>query len=361
MNPRILSSRLALAASAGVLAVAVPAHADLTLNFFGDVNYEVEHAEETSNTFKAATLDLFANQTEGKFSFIGEMIIEAFGSNNFNQDIDRLEVMYRPTEWLRLRAGRLRSAFGYYGDAFQNGRYFMTPVGPPLAYEGEGIEGIVPSHSIGLHVDVTYPLGDERGKLTLDTEVLNGRGVGLDDIPVFEDNNNGKAVNLRLRYVGEGRLEGLVIGGNVYIDDIPENNDEASELDETRELDHPAIHELVLNGHAAYVADGIHLIGEVSWFRHREHGAEMSTQVLALYGEAGYTFGDVTPYARFESVRYSDENIYFTASGIPSEEVRQLSTGARYAASASVAVKLEGGLDLQESHAHVIAQAAFAF
>jgi hypothetical protein len=359
MSPRIHPARVVVVA--GVLAAGAPAHADLTLNFFGDVNYEVERAEETSNSFKAATLDLFANQTEGKFSFIGEMVIEAFGTNDFNQDIDRLEVAYRPTEWLRFRAGRMRSAFGYYGDAFQNGRYFMRPVSPPLVYEGEGIDGIVPSHSIGLHADIAYSLGDERGKLTIDAEVLNGRGVGLDDIPVFEDNNNSKAINARLRYVGEGRLEGLVIGGNLYVDDIPENNDEESETDETRELDHPAIHELVLNGHAAYVTDGIHLIGEASWFRHREHGAAMSTQVLALYGEAGYSVGDVTPYTRFEYVHYSDENIYFTASGLPSEDIRQLSAGAKYAASASVAIKLEGSLDLEDSGGHLVAQAAFAF
>jgi hypothetical protein len=354
-----MRSRIHLCTIAGVLAFAGTARADLTLNFFGDVNYVVEHEGETSNTFQAAALDIFASQTEGKFSFIGEILIEAFGDNSFDQDIDRLEVAYKPTDWLRFRAGRLRSAFGYYGDAYQNGKYFMTPVTWPEMYEGDGFEGILPSHSIGLHGDLSYALGGERGKITVDAEVLNGRGNGLDDVPVFEDGNNSKAINLRLRYVGEGRLEGLVVGGNLYIDDIPTGTQE-DEPD--AELDHPAMHELVIGGHAAYVTDRYHAIAEAAWFRHREHGQTMTIETLAVFGEVGYKFEDVTPYTRFEYVHFDEaEDPYFVASGVPVETVRLWSVGVRYAASASVALKLEGAADLWDGHGHALAQAAFAF
>jgi hypothetical protein len=345
---------------AGVLGTASAARADLTLNFYGDVNYAVEHVETTSNSFQAATLDIFASQTEGKFSFIGEMVIKAFGTNSFHQDIDRLEVSYRPTPWLRFRAGRLRSSFGYYGDAYQNGKFFMTPVSWPGMYQGDSFDGILPSHAIGIHGDASYNLGDERGKLTLDAEVLNGRGTGLDDVPVFEDHNNGKAINLRLRYVGAGTLDGLTVGGNLYLDDIPANSASAEVLDDTPE-DHPAIHELVLGAHAAYVTDRVHVIGEAAWFRHREHGSEMTIATLAAFGEAGYSFGDLTPYSRFEYQHISDEDPFFMSSGIPAEDIQLLSVGVKYVASSSVAVKVEAAADLGTDHRHAIAQAAFAF
>ncbi|HEX3760865.1 MAG TPA: porin [Kofleriaceae bacterium] len=343
---------------ASALAAGGAARADVTLNFFGDINYSMQHDDATSNTFQASTLDVFATQTEGKFSFIGEMIIEADGTNEFSVDIDRLEVAYKPTPWLHFRAGRLRSAFGYYGDAYQNGKYFMTPVSWPLMYEGNGFDGIVPSHSIGVHGDAAYGLGEDRGKLTLDVELLNGRGTALDSVPVFHDDNNSKAVNLRLRYVGDGSLAGLVVGGNVYVDDVPAETADAAEVPDDA---HVAEHELVLGGHAAYVTDHVHLIGELAWFRHRTHDTHMDSRTLAMFGEAGYSFGDVTPYARYEYTHFYEPDPYFVASGIPFVDIHLLSAGVKYAASASVAVKLEGAVDLDTSHRHVLGQAAFAF
>jgi hypothetical protein len=360
MRPRIL-----LPSIASVLVAGGAARADVTLNFFGDINYAVQHAaveneSSTSNTFQAATLDVFATQTEGKFSFIGEMIVEALGTNEFSVDIDRLEVAYKPTPWLRIRAGRMRSAFGYYGDAYQNGKYFMTTVSWPLMYEGDGFDGILPSHSIGIHGDVAYSLGDDVGKLTLDTEVLNGRGNGLDDVPVWKDGNNSKAVNLRLRYVGDGKLAGLTVGGNAYFDDIPQPEIEVTN-DNTGELAHPAMHEIVLAGHAAYITDHLHLVGELAWLRHRPHGSDMTMRTIAMFGEVGYSFGDLTPYTRYEYTHYYEEDPYFVSSGIPFHDLHLLSGGLRYAASASVAVKLEGAADFVTAHRRLLAQAAFAF
>jgi hypothetical protein len=344
MTPRILCASIA-----AVLAAAGAARADTALNFAGDVAYEVERDEQITNSFTASNLDILATQSEGKFSFIGEMIVEAFGSNEFVIDIDRLEVEYRPRSWVRFRAGRIRSAFGYYGDAYQNGKFFMIPATMPQTYEGDGFDGIFPSHAIGAHVDFAYALGGDDRKLTLDAEVLNGRGLDLGEVPAFEDSNAGKAVNLRLRYVGGG----LTAGGNLYVDDIPRNT--------TLGVEHPAIHELVLAGHVAYITDHLHVIGEAAWFHHREHGTEIIHRTLAAFGEAGYVLGDYTAYARFEYTHFSDADPYFTTSGIPFVDLNLLSVGVKYVASASVALKLEAGADVVERHRHAIAQAAFAF
>ena len=353
-----MRARLSCTVAAGMLAAAGAARADVTLNFFGDINYAVEHEAEnqTTNSFQAATLDVFATQTEGKFSFVGEMIAEALGTNSFEIDFDRLEVAYKPKSWLRFRAGRMRSAIGYYGDAYQNGKYFMTPVSWPEMYESARADGVLPSHSIGIHGDAAYDLGNEHGKLTLDAEILNGRGAGLDDVPVFEDHNNSKALNFRLRYVGDGSLAGLIVGGNLYIDDIPTHNGETDE-----EAPHPAMHELMVGGHLAYVTENLHLVGEAAWFRHREHGSDMTTQTIATFGEIGYKVGDVTPFARFEYTHFYEEDAYFMASGLPSDDTQQLSVGGKYIASASVAFKVEGAVDFHRSTSHALAQAAFAF
>lgn len=334
-----------------VVAAHGTALADTTINFFGDINYNVEKREVTTNSFQAATLDMFATQREGKFSFIGEVVIEAFGENEFGIDVDRLEVTYQALPWLRLSAGRLRSAFGYYGDAYQNGKYFMLPASWPEMYEGDGFDGILPSHAIGVHADATYELGHDNGKLTLDAEVLNGRGIALDVIPVFKDDNNAKAYNVRLRYVGQDQLDGLIVGGNAYLDEVPEGSE------------HPAMHELILAGHAAFVTHDVHLISEVAWIRHRELGDGPQHTTLAAFGEAGYTLSDLTPYLRYEYTQYSDVDPYFAASGLESEDHHLISAGVKYTASASVAMKLQAGVDIDPARTDYLAtaQAAFAF
>jgi len=117
----------------------------------------------------------------------------------------------------------------------------------------------------------------------------------------------------------------------------------------------------VVGGHVAYATEHLHLVGELAWFRHREHGSDMTTRTLAVFGEVGYSFSDFTPYSRYEYTHFFEEDTFFTASGVPDHDFHLLSAGLKYAASASVSVKAEAALDLEESHQQLLAQAAFAF
>lgn len=346
--------RLALLATAA--AAAHPAAADTQINFFGDVAYHVSrYGEESTNSFQAATLDIFAMQKEGKFGFMGEIVGEAFGHNEFEIDIDRLEASYEPRPWLRIRAGRLRTAWGYYGDAYQNGKFFMVPVMWPDAYESFTQDGIIPMHAVGLHVDAKYSLGEETGKLTADVEILNGRGHLRNEIPTFADENNGKAVNLRLRYVGAGTLDGLTVGGNLYVDQIPED----------MEIGAPQMHELALGGHAAYFGHNFHAVAEVAWFRHRHFGMSTVYGTLNYFAEVGYTLeDDITPYARYQRTQYAENgDRYFAALTQDTTLYDRASLGAKYTASASVALKGEFSVQRDDDDFDYIGivQAAFAF
>jgi hypothetical protein len=334
------------------------ARADATINFFGDLDYHVVKQDTTNNSFQASSLDIYAMETERNFTFIGELIAQTLAGNDFGVDADRLEVGYKATPWLHVSAGRIRTSIGYYADAYQTGKFFMTPVSWPEMYEGsslDGFDGIVPAHGVGIHADIARELGNDNGKLTLDTDVLNGRGVDLGEIPAFQDSNNSKAVNFRLRYHGAGKLEGLIVGGNVYVDDIP--------ADTVTGVEHVAMHELILGGHAAYVTERVHAVAELFWFRHREHGTETLHTTLAAFGEAGYAFGDFMPYARVEVLQASDIDPYFTTSGFLNGDHQITSVGVKYAASASVSLKLQASVDHNDTlNAYeAITQAAFAF
>jgi hypothetical protein len=346
-------TRSALVYAVAITLVPAAVKADPSINFMGDVDYEIEHDPENSNTFRAPTLDIFATQTEGAFTFVGELVVEAFGSNDFTIDADRLEVSYKPWSWLRFRVGRMRTAFGYYGDAYQNGKFFLIPLAAPLMYDGGDIDGIVPSHCVGLHVDAVRALPGGAGKLSLDAELLNGRGLSLDEVPSLQDENNAKAVNLRLRYLGQDALDGLIVGANLYLDTIPVAPGESTARS--------SLQERIAAAHLVYVGHQVHVVSELAYFHHRDAASAATYRTFAMFAEAGYAFGDLVPYARYDHARYRSQDPYFTASGVPASPVDLLSLGAKYVASASVAFKLELSLDVVSLDRRAAAQAAFAF
>lgn len=350
-------ARFVLGASLVAATAVAPARADTSINFMGHTELALDHTPgDWDDSFRAPMLDVFATQTEAKFAFTGEFVMEAFGENTFEIDVDRLEVAYQATPWLRLRMGRMRTAFGYYGDAYQNGRFFLLPASPPVIYEGDSYDGIVPSHTVGLHADVAKDLGEGNGKLTLDAELLNGRATHLDEVPSYEDPTPQKAVNLRLRYVGSGDLDGLIVGANLYHDDTPD----VPAADATAP-GVPRLHELIAAGHAVYMAHGIHAVTEAAYFRHRAYDDGQVYTTTALLAEAGYALGDITPYVRYQRMRHSQPDPYFIASDIPSTRLDLFTAGAKYAASASVAFKLEASVDAESHDFDAKFQAAFAF
>jgi hypothetical protein len=357
-----------------LLALTSPARADVTLNVFGDVDYAVIHQAAsptaawfhaptglsggTTNAFSAPMVDLFATDTVGKVAFLTELVAEVNpATNEFAFDIERVEVNYRVRPWLRLHGGRFHTAFGYYNDAFHHGKYFMLAVDRPGMVEFEDGGGLLPAHGAGVHADGDVPLGeDDAGKLHYDLEVTNGRGKRIDEITSFTDHDQGKAVNVRLRYVGAGALDGLTVGGNAYVDHIPADEANGS----------PAQREVILGGHLVYIEDKITLISELAHFRHREDVSAALHTTTGLFVEGGYALGagDLTPFVRYEQTSYGDaRDPYFAAEQLYGS-YKQVSLGAKYNLSENLCLKAQAiatSYDILGHRYAAVGQAAFAF
>src|SRR5206468_55682 len=93
--------------------------------------------------------------------------------------------------------------------------YFQTSIGRPIMYSDEDNGGLLPVHSIGLSATGTV-LSPALG-LHWVVEAANGRSSLHPDIPVqnFQDDNNGKAVNLAL-YSRPEDLNGFQAGFSFY-------------------------------------------------------------------------------------------------------------------------------------------------
>jgi hypothetical protein len=355
-----------LLSALGVVAVVASgskARAEPALSFFGDTGYFVAHqanntdehsSGDWNDAFDASEFDVFITETVGKLGFAAELVFESDNRGAFGVDADRLEVTYRYNDLLHVRAGRIRSALGYYGDAYQNGKFFMLAAAPPTMYEVPRANGVLPTHAIGLHLDGTLAMAGDTGAIRYDAEVLNGRADTVDEIPTFHDHNAAKAVNLRLRYIGAGNLDGLVVGANLYLDQIPHVSDNPN----------PGQHEVIVAAHAAFIDGAYHFIAEGAVINHHEDIAGTVHRTYAFFGEAGYAVGAVTPFVRYEQTHFASNGDPFYADLAVLGSSREVDAGVKYAASENFAFKLQGSFtrrELADDRTAILVQAAFAF
>src|SRR4051794_16285095 len=118
-----MRSRSLLALTAFLLFAPSAVRAELGINAYGDIGYEVDHAtnpSKTTNTFSAPRLELFLQETEGRLTFLAETMFEVGGGNAFDVDMERIEVGYLFADYFRVRAGRFHTAIGYYNDAYHH-------------------------------------------------------------------------------------------------------------------------------------------------------------------------------------------------------------------------------------------------
>ncbi len=370
LNVRVrhLTGAIALATTGLVcLAVPSPARAQLGINTYGDVGYEVDHASanaalgansQTTNSFMAPRLELFLQETQGHLSFLAETMFEVGDANEFGVDIERIEVAYLVSDYLRLRAGRFHTAIGYYNDAYHHGRYFQTTVDRPemVRFEDEG--GLIPAHSVGLHADGRFALGTT-GSLRYDVDVANGRGHTPGEVTNLTDANNAKAYNLRLR-IEPAFLDGLIVGGNIYVDRIDALDANMPMAAAVR------IDETILGAHAAYLENNIHFIAEYLHIAHHIPGSGYSGTTQAGFVELGYALGRFTPYVRGQRISFPSTLDVFYAQNVFGQlgSLYASVVGVRFETSDYVALKLEGGYTHLDSGTTLMTgggQCAFAF
>jgi len=314
-----------------LLFAARPAHAQVALQLFGDIDYVYARnpAGPPTSTFAIPTFDVFASGAQDRFSYLAELVFEADAANKFEADLERIELGYLFSNWLRLKVGRFHSAIGYYNDAYHHGAYYELTAGRPILVHFEDRGGLLPAHTIGLHADGRFVLGDV-GDLRYDLELTNGRGATLGELANFADAQRSKAVNLRLRF-SPAALDGLSVGVNGLYDRFsftPEGG-------EARRFD-----ELILGAHATYLAGQIHFIAEAALVTHVPvDDAGPTLRSFGAFAEVGYAFGDVEPYARYERVSYADQGdpLYASAPG----SFHAVLAGAKWTVSANAALKAQ--------------------
>src|ERR1043165_7950585 len=193
------------AAVVTLVAAAAPGRADISISLYGDVDGGIATTgkrEGTTDGFSAAKLELFTTAHSGNWAFLAETLFEAGDDNEFGVDVERLQINYLYRDWLRVAIGRFHTAVGYYNDGFHHGAFFMPATARPQIVQFEDDGGVIPAHSVGVHIDGRLPPGES--PLRYDIDLGNGRASNREIGQVEHDTNRPKSFNVRLRYEPAG-------------------------------------------------------------------------------------------------------------------------------------------------------------
>ncbi len=333
----------------GALALQAPARADvegLALHGFASVYYTAtgqQNAPEGNTGFKLDNLDLYlAPSLSDHIRALMEDVVEfddwhAPGESNGQPviDIERLQVGYVFNDDVTVWIGRFHTPYGYWNTAFHHGAQLQPTVMRPqfVAFEDHG--GILPAHMDGLWATGRAAHGP--GRITYDAYLGNGQRI-LDGALDMQNEGNADAHTAfggRLGYEFRGgALDTLWIGLHGFDEQV--DNFVSGVMT-------AATNVKVIGGFFHWTPGNWELLGEYYGFQNRAHdGSGPSHSSSAWYAEANYTFfGLITPLARYESDRLSQDDGYFQYLQGGKSYQREL-IGVRYDLTPQVALKLDG-------------------
>jgi hypothetical protein len=257
------------------------------------------------SSFQLGEFDLFlSSRLSRNISFLGEVVIGTDASNNWEMDIERAQLSYKPSEYFEISAGRMHTAIGYYNTAYHHGAWFQTATGRPFMYYFEDSGGILPVHEVGVSATGRVP---QSGKLNLRwiAEVSNGLASdagasGNNSVQNFVSDRNHKALNFAAS-IKPDWVPGLQIGGNYYHD--------------VREpLGLPHVRNTVAGGYVVYITPTWEFLNEVQIQQDQAEGGVTHHTPLG-YTQVSRKLGKFHPYFRWQEVNVPNGDPLYGAVG----------------------------------------------
>ena len=298
----------------------------LHLRGYGDVDWIASDLKGSKNSFALGQFNLFINsRLTDKASVLAETVFEADQrTNEFDIDVERLELIYDVNEHLNLQFGRFHTAIGYYNTAYHHSAFMQTAMGRPFLFTFEDSGGILPVHSVG--VSAIGAISNKHG-LHYIAEIGNGRTSRADVNPVqnVSDDNNGKAFNLGF-FMRPEWLPGLQFGFSNYHDHVTP--------DAT-----PNVTENVMATHVIYQNSRFEFLNEAVLLRHTSAGGSVTANSPGFYSQISRSFGNYRPYFRYEYVNVPVKDPLYSDVGL----LHGPRGGLRYEINEFSAFKIEYG------------------
>jgi len=277
------------------------------LGLFGDVNYTTKSREHDHDSFYFPELSVYSTASYGeRLNFLAEIAFE-----QPEADIERIWAGYTVSDMLIIRAGKFHTAMGYWNKTYHHGRQLFNTVDRPffLAFEHDG--GVQPLHITGIEIEGSKALGI--GRLKYEFELGNGpmidQTVNVLDSSNDSDNNSSKQPIIRVS-LRPSAVQGLSVG--VFATNFEVDTSIKTGVDET-----------IYGIDIAYAGNNFEFITEGFLFHNPDGDGN------ACYGQLAYTYGDWTPYFRYERLEVQEgSDPYFDDLG--AIDRRQTIAGLKY-------------------------------
>src|SRR5215469_3033983 len=301
----------------------------LNIRGFGDYGFGGSNQKGTTTAFSLGQVDFFiSSNISERFRFVSDLVFEKGVGNAYEEDLERVLLEYRYSDYFKMAFGRDQTAIGYYNLAFRHSSWFQIPTGRPFLFRFEDEGGILPGHIVGASASGQIPTG----KLGLHyiAEVGNGRAGAAGAAPVqnFLDENNHKAVDVNV-FSRPDAVPGLQVGFSAYRDLLTPPNS-------------PAIHETILNTYVVFARSKFEWLNEGLLIRHASPEPAHVFNTSGFYTQISRGFGSFRPYFRYQYVNApNNEPIFFPVYNVSVGLQHGPSLGVRYDFRESVAAKLE--------------------
>ena len=296
--------------------------------FNTDLYASDEEGVDSSSGFKLGQFVLHFNSELGSnFRFFGELSFTA-RDDGFSAEVERAFVMWEPSDFYKIAAGRFHTPITWWNTAFHHGLWLQTTINRPLLtrFGGE----FVPVHFVGLMANGAIPSGS--AGLHYEAGFGNGRGENIARGGDAGDVNDNRAVIARFTFKPD-KAYGLQTGASVYLDKISQ---------QPMLEDHD---EQIVTLFFAWTREIPEVIAEYVWLDREgvETGATYSS--AAYYVQVAYRLkvwkARIKPYVRYEDIDVDDLDPVFTGQ----MDFTQGLVGVRLDVGTLVAIKLEGRRD----------------
>lgn len=393
--------RLAAASGACICLVANVARAqDLTLNAFGDMNLGAtfgKPADANARTvFDTYGEDPFVKSSHNGYGlvgtdfvltgelpedivYLGEINLQAARGqqSEIEVDVERMFIEKRFSQLVNVQAGLFFTPIGYFNRTLYSRAYFMNSVQIPDLFEEE--LGLIPTHSIGVHMHGQKSLGDHR----LGYAISVGNGRGADPVSPIYARNDDKWLSPTLMlewhmpYANEMRF-----GISGWQDRI--NSYRVNDMGEVRNIrdattQRMRLWELGADVHFVMKSEWVNVIAEFVYQQHTGKAEQIPGDVskLKLFGGLGELSFNVGPekafhpYLRYDYLNIPEDGGPFLGLRRDGDELTRVyvadvslgAVGVAWDVWSGVRVKAEfseGMKGPRDRHA-VVGQAAFAF
>lgn len=308
----------------------------LKITGFWDFGFNATLGEDKhSRSFITGELDLFITaEISERVHFMTEAVFYPVPiQNRLVFEMQRVLLKYSISDLFNLQIGRMHTALGYWNHAYHHGTWLQTTILRPEIYRFDEYDnGILPVHSIGVELFGTKAL--RPFDLEYHMGITNGRSKttnSADDIQNIRDENDSKALSILLGVMPH-RIEGLHVGGSLYLDTIP---GDAAKPARAKPID-----ERITGTYAVYLYHQAELLGEFFKINHHDQTSGKDFDTLGFYLQGGYKMAEWTPYYRLDRINYGEGDPYLTS---PQIDITKHTFGLRWDLFTWNALKAEYG------------------